>query len=188
MNSLQHSAREIDRVVEVIVEIAEQTKLLALNATIEAARAGDAGKGFAVVASEVKALAGQTAQSTGDIRHRIETIQENTSRAVSAIEEIVQVIGKVDQEVQNIASAVEQQSLTTNDIAQSMSQAAVAAREVSLNTDRAAAASQDMDGAIKQVTQAAQESARTSNHLRNSSVDLRKQAEALKEVIGRFTV
>ena len=188
VNSLQQSAREIDRVVEVIVDIAEQTKLLALNATIEAARAGDAGKGFAVVAGEVKALAGQTAQSTEDIRQRIEAIQDNTSRAVSAIEEIVQVIGKVDREVQNIASAVEQQSLTTNDIARSMSQAAVAAREVSLNTDRAAVASQDMDGAIKQVTQAAQGAARTSNQLRSSSVDLRKQADTLKELIGRFTV
>jgi methyl-accepting chemotaxis protein len=188
VNSLQQSAREIDRVVEVIVEIAEQTKLLALNATIEAARAGDAGKGFAVVASEVKALAGQTAQSTGDIRARIEAIQDNTIQAVSAIEEIVLVIGKVDQEVQNIATAVEQQSLTTNDIARSMSQAAVAASEVSVSTDRAAVASQDMDGAIKQVTQAAHEAARTSNQLRTSSGDLRKQAETLKELIGRFTV
>ncbi|HIG56702.1 MAG TPA: HAMP domain-containing protein [Candidatus Latescibacteria bacterium] len=51
---LGQSAQEIGKVIEVIVEIAEQTKLLALNATIEAASAGEAGKGFAVVAGEVK--------------------------------------------------------------------------------------------------------------------------------------
>ena len=46
ISELGTAANEIGKVIEVIREIAEQTKLLALNATIEAARAGDAGKGL----------------------------------------------------------------------------------------------------------------------------------------------
>ena len=69
IEGLAAATQRIDGVLNLIQAIAEQTNLLALNATIEAARAGDAGRGFAVVAHEVKALAGQTAKATAEIRH-----------------------------------------------------------------------------------------------------------------------
>lgn len=50
------SAHSISEAIELITEIANQTKMLALNATIEAVRAGEHGKGFAVVAEEIKNL------------------------------------------------------------------------------------------------------------------------------------
>ncbi|HSQ21349.1 MAG TPA: methyl-accepting chemotaxis protein, partial [Coriobacteriia bacterium] len=52
--ALGERSQEIGRVLSIIDEIAEQTKILALNAAIEAARAGDAGKGFSVVAEEIR--------------------------------------------------------------------------------------------------------------------------------------
>ena len=79
---LGNAVNEIGKVTEMITEISEQTNLLALNATIEAARAGEAGKGFAVVANEIKELAWQTAQATGEIRSKIETIQTTTDDTV----------------------------------------------------------------------------------------------------------
>ncbi|HZE89103.1 MAG TPA: methyl-accepting chemotaxis protein, partial [Verrucomicrobiae bacterium] len=50
-------ALEINKTVDFISNIAQETHLLALNATIEAARAGEHGRGFAVVAEEVRKLA-----------------------------------------------------------------------------------------------------------------------------------
>ena len=116
VDQLGGAAAEINKIIDVIVEIAEQTKLLALNATIEAARAGDAGKGFAVVAGEVKELAKQTNDATADIRKKIAIMHSSTDNTIHEITQIFGVIHSVDEIVSTIASAVEQQSATTRDI------------------------------------------------------------------------
>jgi methyl-accepting chemotaxis protein len=124
VSRLGESSSQIGNVVALITSIAEQTNLLALNATIEAARAGDAGKGFAVVASEVKDLAQETARATEDIAARVAAIQQETTGAVSAIGEIVNVIGTINDYTATIASAVEEQTATTAEIGRSVQEAA----------------------------------------------------------------
>jgi methyl-accepting chemotaxis protein len=124
------AAKGISEVVNIIVEIAEQTKLLALNATIEASRAGEAGRGFTVVANEIKELAAQTNEATADIAQRIQGIQSSTQETIQGIDAIKEAVGSVNDMMGNIAAAVEEQAVTTKDMADNILHAAESVEDV----------------------------------------------------------
>ncbi len=85
ISNLSVHAASIGTILQVIDEVAEQTKLLALNASIIAAQAGEHGKGFGVVAHEIKELARRTTSSTREIAEMVNGVKEETERAVQAI-------------------------------------------------------------------------------------------------------
>jgi methyl-accepting chemotaxis protein len=155
MAKLGESSTEIGNVIKVITSIAAQTNLLALNATIEAARAGEMGKGFAVVASEVKDLAQETARATEDIGQRVAAIQADTGGAVTAIEEISEIIGRISEFQTTIASAVEEQTVTTNEMSRNVTEAADAGGRVAHTISEVATSVQLTTVGVAEATRAA---------------------------------
>ena len=63
INKLEQLTKQMEGVMGIVTNIANQTNMLALNASIEANRAGVAGKGFNIVANEVRKLSEQTKAS-----------------------------------------------------------------------------------------------------------------------------
>lgn len=124
IEKLNHSSKQIGKIIGVINDIADQTNMLALNAAIEAAGAGEAGKGFAVVANEVKELAKQTAEATEEIGDQIDAMQNNMTGAVKAVETITEVIKEIMSITGTIAAAVTEQTAITGDISTSVIKAA----------------------------------------------------------------
>jgi methyl-accepting chemotaxis protein len=169
MHKLGQSSKEIGQVVKVITSIAQQTNLLALNATIEAARAGDAGKGFAVVANEVKELARQTARATEEIENKITSVQTDVDNAVRAIQEITDVIQKVNEISGTIAAAVEEQNVATGEISRNVTEAARGTADVNVN--------------ITGVTVVARESGRTTERVRSAASQLALESVRLNTAV-----
>jgi len=186
VQELGQAAQAIGRVIDVITDIAEQTKLLALNATIEAASAGDAGKGFAVVASEVKELARQTGEATEEIRASIAGIQDASQSTVTEIGQIQDVIAKVSDNVTSIAAAVEEQAVTTADIAQNISGASQGVQTVTDNVSQSAEAATSIAAEIETVDRASSEVDHAVQQVSLQAGQLRELGAALEEMIAPY--
>ena len=185
---LGDAAQEVNKVTELITEIAEQTNLLALNATIEAARAGEAGKGFAVVADEIKNLATQTAQSTQTIRTKINDMHASTRVTIEEVGKITQIISSVNEIVIAIASAVEEQSKSASDIAGNIEQASSGIREINENVAQSTHVSELIAQEIGTVNVESEKMAERSNSMLDNATELSSLSRRLKDEIALFTL
>ena len=186
MSELGVSAKDIGKVTETIQDISEQTNLLALNATIEAARAGEAGKGFAVVAGEIKALAGQTAEATVDIRQRIEDVQSITQNSVESINRVTKIIDDVNELVSSVATAVEEQTATTGEIAENVTQASSGLSDVNENVAQASTAADEIAKDIAFVDQISTAMTGNGAQMTESASGLNELAQKMSALTDQF--
>lgn len=89
IESLTSRSRQIDQIIGVIKDVADETNLLALNAAILAAQAGEEGKAFAIIADKIRALAKRSAESTKAIGEIIHHVQRDITDAGKAVKKSI---------------------------------------------------------------------------------------------------
>ncbi len=209
VENLSLRANDIGAILSVIDEVAEQTNLLALNAAIIAAQAGEHGKGFAVVADEIRELAERTSSSTREIAAVIKGVQEDTRRAVEAInqaensisegeklsqrsgaalEKIVTGVKRASIQVSEIARATVEQARGSHCIREAMESVeemvghiASSAREHSLGTDLITSAVERMKELTTHVRTSTREQSRASSLIARSTENVTSMVEHIRD-------
>jgi methyl-accepting chemotaxis protein len=106
LEEIRSRGQNIAEIVELVKEIAFQSRMLSLNAAVEAAHAGEAGKGFAIVAQEVRNLANRSAKASIDIQRLTSDILNKIDDGCEAVDNTAGDIAGIRGHIEDTKSSV----------------------------------------------------------------------------------
>ncbi|MGY2793443.1 uncharacterized protein YukE [Thermostichus sp. MS-CIW-36] len=104
---LSRELKEINTIVDLIVEVAGYIRLLSFNAAVEANRSGGAG-GFGAIAQEIRKLAGRTTEASNRIRGLADRIQRQSQFTLQSAQSSAEVVQSLYQQAQSAQLALEE--------------------------------------------------------------------------------
>lgn len=178
ISSLGLNVNQINQILNLINEIADQTNLLSLNASIEASRAGVSGRGFSVVADEIGKLAEQSKVSSVNIASLVKQISTDTNTmiatsdnlkkelfeqlkiseiAMMSFNNIKELINDMTPQINNANLSMNSIKEQKNAIIEKLESASAISQEVSASAEEVSASTEEMNASSEEVASAALE-------------------------------
>jgi len=176
---LDRKSKEIGKIMGIINNIADQTKMIAFNAAIEASSAGEAGKRFSVVAGEIRRLADNVMESTGEIQGKIDEIQKAANRLVIVSEKGAKTV----REGADYATATLDDLVNIVAGTKSSTESAI---QISFSTQQQKTASGQILTALKEIDQGLHQSSTAIHQTSSSAIAMGDMANTLQEVLSKF--
>ena len=195
---LTEQTSQVDNIINIIDDIADETHLLALNASIEAAGGNTddpvynriRGERFGVIAQEIKGLADRSRQSTKEVRSSIQDMQravilavqvaeegkQETSAALSRSQTAGGVIDKLNEAVMSSAERAEE-------ILQAVEEVKIRCDEIRVATSQQRSANQQILATMRSVNEVSQESFGAVSQLSETVMRVNQQLDQLNVVL-----
>ncbi len=201
------NSEKIVEMVQLIMDISEQTNLLAMNAAIEAAHAGEYGKGFAVVADEIRKLAEKSGQGAKEIESVVREISSNIDKNKVTSEKTKESFGFLKKEVERvrranseIASAMSEQQSANQTVLEAISKLKelieVVVNEMNNQTQKGESIEQvlsdlniisnEVETAMEEEKNGLQETSKVSENIKDFSNDLKEIAQRIEQDFNMF--
>lgn len=193
--NVKTQSEEIENIINVINDIADQTNLLSLNASIEAARAGENGRGFAVVADEIRKLADQSMQAGNQIKSIVGNIRTTTQQTTDSaqrtesyiykqadsLEETITVFASINSCVEELVAGLQSMATRMQTIGEEKNDMEDAICNISAVSEQAAAATEE-------VTATLNEQVYSISVLSEKAEQLATRVKDLEEAMTQFTI
>ncbi len=195
INSVGDSISKIGNMVNMIVEIAEETNLLSLNASIEAARAGEAGRGFAVVAEQIGKLAISSSNATDEISKLTSEIEDTVSNAIeymnysmAEVQSNVQMVSIASTTFENLYGIVDETSKKVKKMINLVTQVDAVSQQMEEIFGSQVAATEQIAQSAEELNIQTENVSKGSCTVADNAGDLQKESMELMERISRFRV
>ncbi|AUZ27876.1 methyl-accepting chemotaxis protein [Bacillus subtilis] len=195
VRSLEQHSQDINKLVQVINGIAQQTNLLSLNAAIEAARAGESGKGFAVVAEEVRKLADGVSDSVQDITRIVNGTQQEIHTVINYLESSFTEVEKGTENLTDTGQAMQQIKQSVTHVAGSIKEVTDGLKQltnqsitINQSIENIASVSEESAAGIEETFSITEQSAHSMDQVLQNAEELEQLAKELNEKMDQFTI
>lgn len=190
-----NTTAQIGDMVNLIMDISEETNLLSLNASIEAARAGEAGKGFAVVAEQIGKLAANSSTAaddisnlTSEIKATVDEVVAHMSASVSGVQQSVKIVSGASTTFDSLYKKVEETGQRVNEMIELVGRVNDVAQQMEQITATQVQATEQITQSAKELDQHTKNVTASSDMVAESAQNLKKESMELMERMGKFKI